>query len=153
CTVAVGVPGPEVYQWPVVTGDLDAPAVAHCLDEVQHHLGDDSDIRSWTSSGIDNVPPGPVVLFPIRGRSSPLGQVVVHGPRYYPLSAAVQRYMGLLTTHAGLVWENFQLVALRLAQQEIMQELRSARQIQIDLFPPTFEVDPRLNAFAVNLPS
>src|SRR5438132_7335640 len=36
---------------------------------------------------------------------------------------------------------------------EVEKELRHARQIQIDLFPPTFDVDPRLDAFAVNLPS
>jgi len=35
----------------------------------------------------------------------------------------------------------------------MQQELDQARQIQTDLFPPTFEVDERLNAFAVNLPS
>jgi sigma-B regulation protein RsbU (phosphoserine phosphatase) len=77
----------------------------------------------------------------------------VQGPRYHPLSAAVQRYLALLTIHTGLVWENFQLIALRMAQQEIIQELRSARQIQVDLFPPSFEVHPRVSAFAVNLPS
>src|SRR5207237_3651559 len=36
---------------------------------------------------------------------------------------------------------------------EIEKELQHARQIQIDLFPQTFDVDPRLDAFAVNLPS
>jgi serine phosphatase RsbU (regulator of sigma subunit) len=151
--VAVAVPGPEVYQWPVITGDREEPGVMGLLDEAEAHLGDDSDVRIWTSAGGQDAAPAPVMLFPIRGRSSTLGHVLVLSPRYHPLSSAVQRYLGLLTTHAGLVWENFQLVELRLVQQEIMQELRSARQIQIDLFPPTFEVDPRLGAFAVNLPS
>src|SRR5438132_12539132 len=36
---------------------------------------------------------------------------------------------------------------------EVKKELQHARQIQIDLFPQTFDVDPRLDAFAVNLPS
>jgi sigma-B regulation protein RsbU (phosphoserine phosphatase) len=65
----------------------------------------------------------------------------------------VQRYLTLLINHAGLVWDNCHLAALRLVQKEMEQELRQARQIQVDLFPPTFDVDPRLNAFAVNLPS
>src|SRR5262245_31261958 len=152
-TVAIGVPGPEQYQWPVVTGDRGEPGVDHCLEEATHHVAEDSEIHTWTFGGAQDFPPGPAVLFPIRGRSSRLGHVLVQGPRYHPLSSAVQRYLSLLTTHAGLVWENFQMVALRLQQQEIMQELRAARQIQIDLFPPTFEVDPRLSAFGVNLPS
>ena len=37
--------------------------------------------------------------------------------------------------------------------REMEQELNQARQIQIDLFPPTFEVDERVDVFAVNLPS
>jgi sigma-B regulation protein RsbU (phosphoserine phosphatase) len=82
-----------------------------------------------------------------------LGHVLVQRPRFTPLPSAIQRYLTLLTTHAGLVWDNFQIAKLRLAQKEIEQELRQARQIQIDLFPPTFEVDDRLHAFAVNLPS
>jgi sigma-B regulation protein RsbU (phosphoserine phosphatase) len=40
-----------------------------------------------------------------------------------------------------------------LTQIEFEKELHQARQIQIDLFPQTFEVDDRLEAFAVNLPS
>jgi serine phosphatase RsbU (regulator of sigma subunit) len=79
--------------------------------------------------------------------------VFVQRPRFNPLPSAIQRYLTLLTTHAGLVWDNFQLAALRIAQKEMEQELRQARQIQIDLFPPTFEVDERLGASAVNLPS
>ncbi len=152
-TIAVGVPGPEVYQWPVVVGEGEGPGLFSTLQDAEQHLADDSDVRGWTSPGCEGRAPAPSLLFPIRGRSSTLGHVLVQGPRYHPLSAAVHRYLGLLTTHAGLVWENFQLVALRLAQQEILQELRSARQIQVDLFPPSFDVDPRLNAFGVNLPS
>ena len=42
---------------------------------------------------------------------------------------------------------------MRQEQLVIEKELQQARQIQIDLFPQTFEVDPRLDAFGVNIPS
>jgi sigma-B regulation protein RsbU (phosphoserine phosphatase) len=152
-TIAIGVAGQEAYSWPVVTTDRDEPSLNQCLDLAEQHLGEESDVRGWTCPGTQNHPPATALLFPIRGRSSTLGHVFIQGLRAQPLSSAVQRYLGLLTTHAGLVWENFQIVALRLEQQQMMQELRAARQIQTDLFPPTFEVDTRVSAFAVNLPS
>src|ERR1700736_6613063 len=40
-----------------------------------------------------------------------------------------------------------------MAQVELEKELQHARQIQIDLFPETFEIDDRLDVYAVNLPS
>jgi Stage II sporulation protein E (SpoIIE)/FHA domain len=154
--LAVGLGQGGKYQWEVVVGD--PPAGRSCLDEAGRRVNsEDSDVRTWNTppaNGSPEAAPSPLcLLFPIKGRSAILGHVFVLKPRFTPLPAAVQRYLTLLTTHAGLVWENFQLIALRLAQKELEQELRQARQIQIDLFPPTFEVDPRLNVFAVNLPS
>jgi serine phosphatase RsbU (regulator of sigma subunit) len=154
--LAVGLGQGAKYQWEVVVGD--PPTGRACLEEAGRRASsEDSDVRTWNNPAANGATEGPAaplcLLFPIKGRSSILGHVFVLKPRFTPLPSAVQRYLTLLTTHAGLVWENFQLIALRLAQKEMEQELRQARQIQIDLFPPTFDVDPRLNAFAVNLPS
>lgn len=114
-------------------------------------------MQTWAGRSREGDTPGPVpalcLLFPMKGRSGIIGHVYVNAPRFSPLPPEVQRYLGLLVTHAGLVWDNLQLAELRSAQRQFEQELRQARQIQIGLFPPTFEVDPRLNAFAVNLPS
>jgi hypothetical protein len=154
---AVGLAGPERYRWDVLVGDPGGCGPP-CLREADRYLeAEDSDVRTW------NLPPAngdtpttlpPIcLLFPIKGRSAILGHVLVQRPRFNPLPSAIQRYLTLLTTYAGLVWDNFQLAALRLAQKEMEQELLQARQIQIDLFPPTFDVDERLTASAVNLPS
>jgi sigma-B regulation protein RsbU (phosphoserine phosphatase) len=154
--VAVGLTGAEHYRWEVTVGD--ASGSPPCIPEADRYLqSEESDVRTWTVPGPNGSPlpmhPSVCLLFPIKGRTHILGHVLVQRPRFTPLPSAIQRYLTLLTTHAGLVWDNFQLARLRLAQKEIEQELRQARQIQIDLFPPTFEVDDRLGAFAVNLPS
>jgi hypothetical protein len=157
--VAVGLVEPAGYRWQVVLGDKGGSAAGSSLEEAGRRASaEDSDLQSWVSeprSGSDRGPGAPpplCTLFPIKGRSHILGHVLIHAPRS-PLSPAVQRYLTVLINHAGLVWDTCHLAALRLAQKEYEQELRQARQIQVDLFPPTFEVDPRLNAFAVNLPS
>src|SRR5947209_20234808 len=77
----------------------------------------------------------------------------VSRPNVAAVPKPIQRYLSLLATYSGLEWENLQLGRLRQSQLEIEKELQHARQIQIDLFPSTFEVDPRLDAYAVNLPS
>ncbi len=159
--VAVGsaaAPGArEHYHWDVIVcphGDPDEPRLEEARARAQ---SEESDVQSWSRQAPDGDTPGPVpplcLLFPMKGRSGIIGHVYVHRPRLVPLPAEVQRYLSLLVTHAGLVWDNLQLVELRSAQKQFEQELRQARQIQIGLFPPTFDVDPRLNAFAVNLPS
>jgi sigma-B regulation protein RsbU (phosphoserine phosphatase) len=155
--VAVGLAGPEQYRWEVLVGD-GASSASPCLREANRYLqAEESDVRMWDlPAGNGDTPPTvpPIcLLFPIKGRTTILGHVLVQRPRFNPLPSAIQRYLTLLTTHAGLVRDNFQLAELRLAQKEIEQELRQARQIQIDLFPPTFDVDERLTASAVNLPS
>jgi hypothetical protein len=154
--VAVGLSGPEEYRWELTLPDQGgAPC---CLREADRYVqGEDSDVRVWNLQGHNGGTSSPLppvcLLFPIKGRVHVLGHVLVQRPRFNPLPSAIQRYLTLLTTHAGLVWDNFQLAELRLAQKEIESELHQARQIQIDLFPPTFEVDDRLQAYAVNLPS
>jgi serine phosphatase RsbU (regulator of sigma subunit) len=159
--VAVGLVEPDGYRWEVVLSDQpENGADDHSLEEAGRRASEeDSDLQSWIAEssagrGAAKAPEGAplCMLFPIKGRSSILGHVLIQSPRC-PLSPAVQRYLTLLINHAGLVWDNCHLAALRLAQKEFEQELRQARQIQVDLFPPTFDVDARLNAFAVNLPS
>ncbi|HJT79372.1 MAG TPA: SpoIIE family protein phosphatase [Gemmataceae bacterium] len=155
--VAVGLARPGGYRWEVVCDQAGAPAAQPCLAEADQHVGeDDSSVLTWgAAANGDAASPLPplCLLFPIKGRSAVIGHVFVRRPRFAPLPAAIQRYLALLTSYAGLVWDTFQLAELRLAHKEMDQELRQARQIQIDLFPPTFDVDERLNAFGVNLPS
>src|SRR5207237_4244302 len=81
------------------------------------------------------------------------GHVYLSHPNLPMVPKPIQRYLSLLASYSGLAWDNLQLGRLRQSQVEIEKELQHARQIQIDLFPPTFDVDPRLDAFAVNLPS
>jgi serine phosphatase RsbU (regulator of sigma subunit) len=96
---------------------------------------------------------GSCMLFPMKGRTGIIGHVYVARPSFATIPRLMQRYLSLVTVHAGLIWDNLQLGVLRQAQIEFEKELHHARQIQIDLFPATFEVDVRLDAFAVNLPS
>jgi serine phosphatase RsbU (regulator of sigma subunit)/pSer/pThr/pTyr-binding forkhead associated (FHA) protein len=159
--VAVGTahaPGArDRYHWDVILypeGENSPPRLEEASARIQN---EESEVQCWAGQLSDGDTPGPVpplcLLFPMKGRSGIIGHVYVFRPRLAPLPPEVQRYLGLLVTHAGLVWDNLQLVELRGAQKQYEQELRQARQIQIGLFPPTFDVDPRLNAFAVNLPS
>ncbi len=156
-TVAVGTAGGDHYHWEVVVGPGAQPD-GRQLDEVLGKAADDeSEVKAWSPESADGSTPGSVpplsLLFPMKGRSGIIGHVYVHRPRPAPLSPDVQRYLAMLATHAGLVWDNLQLADLRSAQRHIEQELRQARQIQTELFPATFDVHERLNAFAVNLPS
>jgi len=160
-SVAVGsaaAPGArERYHWDVVLTGEGESAEARLEEASTRAQSEESEIQCWTRPVQNGDTPGPVpplsLLFPMKGRSGIIGHVYVHRPRVAPLPPEVQRYLGLLVTHAGLVWDNLQLAELRSAQKQFEQELRQARQIQIGLFPPTFDIDPRLNAFAVNLPS
>jgi serine phosphatase RsbU (regulator of sigma subunit)/pSer/pThr/pTyr-binding forkhead associated (FHA) protein len=159
--VAVGTahtPGArDRYHWDVIVAPDGEDGQPRLEEASARTTGEESEVQCWTANLSDNDTPGPIpplcLLFPMKGRSGIIGHVYVHRPRLAPLPPEVQRYLGLLSTHAGLVWDNLQLAELRSAQKQFEQELRQARQIQIGLFPPTFEVDPRLNAFAVNLPS
>src|SRR5262249_51991204 len=112
---------------------------------------------SWHDGCEKGETPNPAapycLLFRMKGRSGLIGHVYVQRPQPMPLPRSLQRYLSLYANYAGLLWENLQAIALRSAQKAIELELRQARQIQIELFPPTFDVDSRLNSFAVNLPS
>jgi hypothetical protein len=153
---AVGLAIKEKYRWEVMVSETNT-VPASLIAEAARQIGaEDSDVQTWNLPGPNGdtpgAPPPLCLLFPIKGRANILGHVLVQRPRFCPLPFAMQRYLTLLTTYAGLVWENFQLAALRLAQKEMEEELREARQIQTNMFPPTFEVDERLSAFAVDRP-
>jgi serine phosphatase RsbU (regulator of sigma subunit) len=155
-TPAAGVR--ERYHWEVIIGPDGEPSDPFLDEASARARAEDSEVQCWTRQlPTDGDTPGPVpplcLLFPMKGRSGIIGHVYVCRPRLAPLPPEVQRYLSLLVTHAGLVWDNLQLAELRGAQRQYENELRQARQIQTGLFPPTFDLDPRLNAFAVNLPS
>jgi serine phosphatase RsbU (regulator of sigma subunit) len=155
--VAIGLPGPEGHVWEVVLNEGEA-GFAATADAIRPRVkGEDSDVQCWReeeAGGAGAMATTPLcLLFPMKGQAGVIGHVFVQQPRSGPMPTALQRYLALFATHAGLVWENLQVTALRLAQRAYEQELGRARQIQIDLFPPTFDVDERLSAFAVNLPS
>ncbi|HEX5270505.1 MAG TPA: SpoIIE family protein phosphatase, partial [Gemmataceae bacterium] len=159
--VAVGTahtPGArDRYHWDVIVCPDGEPAPPRLDEATAHTQTEESDVQCWAGCLDDTDTPGPVpplcLLFPMKGRSGIIGHADVFRPRLAPLAPDVQRYLSLLATHAGLVWDNLQLAELRSAQKQFENELRQARQIQTGLFPATFDVDPRLNAFAVNLPS
>jgi sigma-B regulation protein RsbU (phosphoserine phosphatase) len=156
--IAVGLKGTERYQWEVVLPFLEtAENPANLTSLNSRLLAEDSEVKTWVPDAPNGETPRTsspqCLLFPMKGRGTILGHVYVQKPRITPMPPAMQCYLALLATQAGLVRENLQLAALRLAQKVIEQELRQARQIQIELFPATTEVDERLDAHAVNLPS
>jgi serine phosphatase RsbU (regulator of sigma subunit) len=157
--VAVGLVKSEGYAWELVLPPETGAPSGFDPHEVEEHVADSetSSIQSWTVEGVGDDTPTPMpplcLLFPMKGRAGVIGHVYLREPSVTPVPKPTLRYLSLLATLAGLVWDNQQLGALRLAQREMENELNQARQIQIDLFPPTFEVDDRVDAFAVNLPS
>jgi len=156
--VAVGLTAPEAYRWEIVMKTLDNLQVQPCLDKANDFISeDDSRLQTWSEklNGPDGVGQEGTanLLFPMKGRSGIIGHVYIRQPRFSPVPTAIQHYLALLATLGGLVWDNLQLAALRVVQKEMEQELRHARQIQIELFPDTFTLDERLDIFAVNLPS
>jgi sigma-B regulation protein RsbU (phosphoserine phosphatase) len=156
--VAVGLGAGEHYTWETVLKvEAKSSPQPQITEADRRVLEDDSSIQVWKlvpgEPAPGGGPPTLCLLFPMRGRTGIVGHVYVQGPNPYPLPAPIQGYLSLLVTHASLVWENLQLAALRVAQEQLVSELRQARQIQVELFPPTFDLDPRLDVFAVNLPS
>ncbi len=168
--IAVGLAKAEGgYSWELVVQDERGLPPGFDLEKVDRRVSDQdaSSIQTWregadtgaapeteAAGGQTPSPTAPLsLLFPMKGRSGIIGHVYLRSPSVAPVPKPVLRYLSLLATLGGLVWDNQQLGALRLMQREMEQDLNQARQIQIDLFPPTFEVDPRLDAFAVNLPS
>jgi serine phosphatase RsbU (regulator of sigma subunit) len=156
--VAIGLATPHGYNWELVVQDAP-PAADFDLEQVDQRVAEEdaSSIQSWTEETAGEETPSPepplCLLFPMKGRAGVIGHVYVRQPAMTPVPKPIQRYLSLLATLAGLVWDNLQVGALRVTQRQMEQELHQARQIQIDLFPPTFDVDDRLDAHAVNLPS
>jgi serine phosphatase RsbU (regulator of sigma subunit) len=155
--LALGVADDKGYAWEVVLTDESADAPLS-LDGANRRLSEcDRAVVSWRKVGPEEETPSGdpalCLLFPLRGRLARIGHVYVEAPALSPWPPAVQRYLELLAAQAGLVWDNLRLGSAHLAQLALERELLQARQIQIELFPPTFEVDERLDAFAVNLPS
>jgi serine phosphatase RsbU (regulator of sigma subunit) len=155
--LAIGLAHAKGYTWEVVLGDDPGAALPSLNDAQGRLLEEDSAVMSWAPSvGAEETTlnPSPLcLLFPMRGRAGRIGHVYVKQPAVYPLPDPAQRYLDLLASLAGLVWDNLQLGSVRVAQLELEKELHQARQIQIGLFPETFEIDERVDVFAVNLPS
>jgi serine phosphatase RsbU (regulator of sigma subunit) len=156
--LAVGLATTSRYHWEVVRYNAPGPPPAPPLAEAEQRAAEGgSSVQAWeqpTAVGACPVGgPSHCLLFPMKGRSGVIGHVFVQGPAAAPLPPTVHRFLALLATFAGLVWDNLHLATLRLAQKEIEHELNQARQIQVGLFPATFDVDPRLDVYGVNLPT
>lgn len=162
--VAIGLANLDGYTWEVILTDDAQTDLKHHLEEADEKVSEDhSSFHSWVPGAkptgamptSDTPTPSPptCLLFPMKGRTGIIGHVYVLKPSLMPFSRSLKSFLGLAASHAGLMWDNLQLGVLRQSQIEFEKELHAARQIQIDLFPPTFEVDPRLDAYAVNLPS
>jgi hypothetical protein len=163
--LAVGLAGAGSHTWEVVRHAdsklhpaLGQKAVPQQLGEAEQHMTDaESRVQSWTHTEVagesPTMEPAECLLFPMKGRSGVIGHVYVQSPHATPLPAGIHRYLSMTTTLAGLIWDNLHLADLRLAQKELDRELCRARQIQVELLPATFDLDPRLDVFGVNLPS
>ena len=159
--LAIGLASPDGYFWKIKETDESDSTVKPAIAEAEQKVSEDhSSFQSWTplrtkASGEDTPSPTPplCLLFPMKGRNGILGHVYLLRPVYVPLPKHMQRYLSLATLQAGLIWDNMQLAAIKQTQIEIEKELHAARQIQIDLFPPSFDIDDRMDAYAVNLPS
>jgi serine phosphatase RsbU (regulator of sigma subunit) len=171
--LAVGLAGAGGPKWEVVrhADSKDRPALGHGLEtmpqqgtvppqlgKAEQHMADtESRVQTWTHIEVsDDSPtaePAECLLFPMKGRSGIIGHVYVQGPQATPLPPGIRRYLSMAATLAGLVWDNLHLARLRLSQKELDQELCRARQIQVELLPATFDLDPRIDVFGVNLPS
>ena len=156
--LAIGLVQENGYTWEIVSAPERERGSPLSLEDANRHLKEDNPaVVSWRQAGPDDETPTGTpplcLLFPLRGRDGGIGHVYVEEPALAPWPLPVQRYLELLAAQAGLVWDNLRLGSARLAQLALERELHQARQIQIELFPATFEVDERLDAFAVNLPS
>ncbi len=156
--LAVGVAKPNGYAWEIVQSEEEGPPLHASLADADQKVAEDqSSLYTWSPQGGKGGTPsnGHAVSFliPMKGRQGILGHVYISRPAQAVVPKPLQRYLSLLASCAALTWDNLQLGRLRQTTLEIEKELHHARQIQIGLFPPTFEVHPGLDAFAVNLPS
>jgi sigma-B regulation protein RsbU (phosphoserine phosphatase) len=164
--LAVGISRPEGYTWELVLHEEAGGQESFDLEEADRKITEEgiSSVQSWLPGNREKttqIQPGEVataagpmsLLLPMKGRAGVVGHVFLQGPQQQPVPKPMLRYLSVLAAQAGLMWDNLQLSALRMSQLALEKELAQARQIQIDLFPETFEIDPRLDVFAVNLPS
>jgi serine phosphatase RsbU (regulator of sigma subunit)/pSer/pThr/pTyr-binding forkhead associated (FHA) protein len=156
--VAVALSVGEEVEWQTVLGAKEGSSPEPSGPELMQRLmAEDSEVKTWMPESGPNDTPRPCVptclLFPMKGRGTILGHLYLQRPRHSPLPPSMLQYLALLTTQAGLVTENLQLAELRVEKRVFEQEQRRARQIQVELFPATTDVDLRLDAYAVNLPS
>ena len=158
--VGIGVERENTCTWPCVfdgegnrmdAGDLTG-RVGPRLKELE---GTDA-IRWETVSSGTRPGPGEAVkrlalLFPVRSGDRRIAHVYVEFPRadQVPLPENVEM-LALLVRDAALLWENLELQEPRGSMQE---QLARARAIQIHLFPERYDIDPRLEIAAENIPS
>jgi serine phosphatase RsbU (regulator of sigma subunit) len=160
--LAIGVARAEGYAWDLVLCEETTHQSAIDLEDVDRRITEEniSSVQAWLpgqAAAPGEPVPGPTaalnLLLPMKGRAGIVGHVFVQGPQLNPVPKPVLRYLSVLAALAGLMWDNLHLAILRLDQLALEKELQNARQIQIDLFPETFDIDDRLDVFAVNLPS
>jgi serine phosphatase RsbU (regulator of sigma subunit) len=151
--LAIGINKAGGYTWEIVQSEDEAAGFSAYLEEADEKVQEvHSSIHVWSPAAHDNGS-GECMLIPMKGKQGVIGHIYLAHPNLAVVPKPMQRYLGLLATYSTMAWDNLQLGRLRQSQIEIEKELQHARQIQIDLFPQTFDVDPRLDAFAVNLPS
>jgi serine phosphatase RsbU (regulator of sigma subunit)/pSer/pThr/pTyr-binding forkhead associated (FHA) protein len=147
--LAVGLARPDGYTWEI-QNDL-VPTRQGDLDEATHRaIEENTTVQSWKPEGHESLAS---LLFPMKGRFGIVGHVYIQWPGPGPMPTSLKRYLSVLSSVSALLYENLQLASLRLAQREMEHELQQARQIQMGLFPSSFEMDDRLDVFALNLPS
>ncbi len=147
--LAIGLVKPKGYTWEIQQ-DV-APTRQSDLDEATHRaVEENTTVQSWKPGDQEGVAS---LLFPMKGRTGVVGHVYLQWPGPGPMGKPLQRYLSMLATVAALVYENLQLATLRRTQREREHEWQQARQIQMGLFPANFELDDRLDLFALNLPS
>lgn len=152
--LAVGLTKTDGYVWEIVQTEDSNPPLRDSLHEADERVQEEqSSIHAWTTGHVAGNGSAISLLIPMKGRQGIIGHVYISRPTTSSVPKPLQRYLGLLASYSGMAYDNLQLGRLRQSQLEIEKELQNARQIQIDLFPPTFDVDPRLDAYAVNLPS
>ena len=94
------------------------------------------------------------ILFPIKAGERRLGHVYVEFEQSRrPAHEETTEFLSLLSRQAALVWENLELQGARRDADELNRELSAARQIQLQLFPNSLRLDPRLEIAAENVPA
>lgn len=152
--LAIGVTKTNGYAWEIVETENDNSPIAPSLEEADAKVAEDqSSFQTWSPFRKNGGGSPLCMLIPMKGRQGLIGHAYLSRPSVNPVPKPIQRYLSLLASYAGLAWDNIQLGRLKQTLVEKEKELEHARQIQIDLFPPTMEVDARLDAYAVNLPS